>query len=582
VNFQHPEAIIPLFIGVIVLTVLYWKQEKSFYQFIYDFWFYRQSIWSRLSSLCFLAGFILLSIVLLDPRGPEKRVKGQISKDQTIILMDTSTSMLTEDLKPNRLEKAIWMAKHLVRNIFGHEVAILIFADITKKLTPFTDDMDLLDARLDSLRAVRKLQAGSDISSAIMEAVQFFKTNTEPMGNIVVFTDGEDHEQALKLEIPEKINLIFVGVGTQRGGPIPLKDSQGLFFGNKKYRGETVTSRLSEDFFKKTAAGSKNIFYFIPRNNQMPTNDIISVMKNQKLQQQEKDNIIRPVEMQTWAVPGIILLILSYIFKNMKGFVLTSLLIISMSSFAQEEEKENKLSEEALKGLQLLQENKLSSSQKLALADKLASEKQPKVADILYQEEFTNEASKKENPASYFNYGTMKLQEKKYAEGFQVYKDLKKWLEKNELKISEDLKKEMDENIERAFAQSSSSGQGEGEGKDQSQSGDSQNQEGQGKSSKNNKSKEGEGDQKKNPFDTKNKDQEKKAGKNEEKKDESGKGEKPEEQEPQVSQGEPQDPQKGKKKLSPLLEQLKSDDRQLQGKLLDTQTQKRLKSRKDW
>jgi Ca-activated chloride channel family protein len=570
-NFLYPEAVIPLFISLIIISVLFIKEERSFFKYVQKFWFYRQSGVSKLSSILILSGFIILSIILLDPRGKEEKIKSFITKDQTVIMIDTSTSMLTEDVKPNRLEKSVWMAKHLVRNIYGHETALLIFADITKKLSPFTEDLDLLDARLDSVKSMRKLQAGSDIKSAIMESVQFFNANQENGGNIIIFTDGEDHENSLDVKIPDKINLILIGVGTERGGPIPLKDNQNLFYGNKKYQGETVTSKLSIDFFKKSASNKKNIHYFIPKHNQLPTTDILSVMEKQKKDRQEQENIIRPVLMDKLAIPGLIFLLFGFLLKNLKAFVFSFLVILSV-----EAKEEAKFSENALKGIEQLQNNEMNTEQKLALADLLAKEKHVALANSLYEEEFTKDEFKKENINSYFNYGTMLLNEKKYDQALKTYQEIKKWSEKKEVDLETELSKKIKENIERAFSASSSSSKDKNKDQSEEKNNQSGQWQGEGKSGDNQKDPKENKNNDQNPFDPKNKDKEKPEKNPDDKKDE--KENKPQDQQESEGQTKPQQ----KKKMSPLLEQLKSDDRQLQGKFLDTQTQKRLKSRKDW
>ena len=106
------------------------------------------------------------------------------------------------------------------------------FSDTQKKLIPFTNDTDLLDARVDGLRDINITRGGSNISQAILESLQYFKTqssSTIAEGNILLITDSEDNGTPLNLDIPDSVSLAVVGVGTKQGGPIPLHDKKGEF-----------------------------------------------------------------------------------------------------------------------------------------------------------------------------------------------------------------------------------------------------------------------------------------------------------------------------------------------------------------
>jgi Ca-activated chloride channel family protein len=220
-NFIYQNYLMLVVFLFVVIVAFFLFLEKRFFDYIKQFWFFKRSLFNILSSLCLVIGFFLFCMILLDPRGPEQKVKTKVKKDQTILLIDTSTSMLAEDVKPNRIEKAIWMAKNFTRSAVGHELAVLIFADITKKLVPFTNDVDLLESRLDSIKEIRNLNAGSSIEQAIAEAVYFFPKGEDVSGNIIVFTDGEETHDEVSFNLPNNIHVIMIGVGTKTGGPIP-------------------------------------------------------------------------------------------------------------------------------------------------------------------------------------------------------------------------------------------------------------------------------------------------------------------------------------------------------------------------
>src|SRR5690606_7959472 len=128
-----------------------------------------RSFVSHISKICFLVGFSLLALSLLDLRGPEERIKAQVPSKRTIVLMDTSASMLAEDVRPSRLEKAVLLAKHFARKAVGHQISVIVFSETQMKIVPFTSDLDLIDSRLESIRGLKNHYASSALSLALQD-----------------------------------------------------------------------------------------------------------------------------------------------------------------------------------------------------------------------------------------------------------------------------------------------------------------------------------------------------------------------------------------------------------------------------
>jgi Ca-activated chloride channel family protein len=574
-------------IGMLVFIFLVILTERKFFNWIREHWLFQRRFSHRLSSVLLLLGFALLSVILLDPRESETRIKGKIRKDRTIILVDTSTSMLTEDVRPNRLDRAVLVGKHFIRKAVGHEVAIIVFADITKKLVPFTTDIDLLDARMDSIKQLKNMNAGSAIGLAIEEAVQHFDSKDDSVkGNLLVITDGEDNADSANFKVPEGISVAFVGVGTQEGGPIPMKDNMGMFYGHKRSQGQTVTSKLNQDFFSTALKSIPHAKYFPVQSFDLPTMEILSFFEQRKAQEAEGDNVIRPVALERWLYPAVVALLLGYLLRFWRPLVMVALIVQTLS-FSHAQEKE--LPPEIIQRIDQLKKGQLDREERINLADQLVQYKMHDMAQALYEENMTTE-DMTERQQSYFNWATSELETGKFEGALDKYSDLEaqaKSKNDNELlksikenikrvmvpppeKQKQDKKEEQDkQNQENKDQQNQDES---GEGKDQQGSGNSQQQEKNKNDSSDGK------DDKKNPFDMKKDEQ------SDQKKDESqDKEEKKKEQGMKPQELEGQGEEKKKIKVSPLLEQLKQDDRKLQLKLLDTSTQKRTdRKKKDW
>jgi Ca-activated chloride channel family protein len=574
-----------IFLGVVIFF------EGRFFRVILKYWFYRRSIFSWVSSMLFLAGMGGLIFSLLDARGPEERIKTQVPKQRTIILIDTSASMLAEDVKPSRLQKAALIAKHFARKAAGHQISIVAFAEIQKPIVPFTNDLDLIDARLDSVKFLRNQYGSSALSVAIQESIQYFlEGGGEMRGNLLVFTDGEETSEGVRLKIPEGIHVAFVGVGTNQGGRIPLDDGRGFRFGYKKDHGKDVITKLNENFFKSTVSDLPSAKYWLANSYSLPSEEILEFFQSEEKKSEEKqDMIIRPVMMEWIVLPSLLLLVLSWFFKSIRIFTLGLLLIIG-PSYSQEDEKIN-YTPELIKKMEELQAGKLNPAQKAKLADDLYQAGAKEEALALFEENLSKDRLNPEIPKeAYLNYGTALLEKGKSQEGFAVYETLGKSLARGEK--SQSLRDKMEKNSVAFFKQEKQKKeQQKKDQKDKDQKKDDQNNQGQGgeskqqgqsgqdkkqESGKNDKDKKDE--EKKNQDKDQDKDQEKKSDQgDEDKKDE------PKESEPEEKkEAKPLPP----KKLAPKLKQLMSDDRQLQMKMIEQGTRdlnrKKLRNSKDW
>ena len=94
--------------AICLLFFIQLKLEINFYRWVKTYWFYSRKFRIVVSSILKLLGFSLLILSLLDFRGEEEKTKLQVSDQKTIILIDSSASMLAEDIRPNRFK--IWIS----------------------------------------------------------------------------------------------------------------------------------------------------------------------------------------------------------------------------------------------------------------------------------------------------------------------------------------------------------------------------------------------------------------------------------------------------------------------------------------
>ena len=601
-NFLRMELAPGLVIGFILLAGLVILLERRLFKIIKTYWFYKRSLLSYVASFLFLAGMGTLLLSLLDARGPEEKIKTAAPTERTIILIDTSASMLAEDVKPSRLQKAVLVAKHFARKAAGHQIAVVVFAEIQKKIVPFTNDLDLIDARLETLKNLRNNYGSSALSVALQESIQYFKeTGSEARGNILVLTDGEETADGVDLNVPKDIHVALVGIGTEQGGRIPMDDGRGLRYGYKKNGGKDVITKLNERFFEKVAADLPSAKYWIANSYTLPSDEIVEFFKGETVKgQDEQDMIIRPVMMEWIVLPALGLLILSYFFKALRIFTL-GLFLIVMPIHAQENaegEKEIKLSPETISKLEDLQQGRLNQMQRLKLADDLQKQGALEESQQLYKENLPlDKIDKSIPPEAYLNYGTGLLQSKKTSDGLKMYDKLTNFLGEDEK--SKEIKETMAKNTLSHFRmqqeQKKKDKEDQQKKKDQ-QNKDQQNQSG-GTDNKDQKGEQGQqkkdqqnGQQKKpdQNKDQKGEDQKDKQDKDkgDEKKEDKDQGDKDEKDKKEGSPEEGEKKPMPPKKMPAKLKQLMSDDRQLQMKVIENGTRdlnkKKSRTSKDW
>jgi Ca-activated chloride channel family protein len=588
-NLTQPHYLPGLIIIFCVFAFIVLRFETQFFAFIKKHWFLKRSFINYISSFLFILGTGGLLVSLLDLRGPEERIKTEVPKDRTIILIDTSASMLAEDVKPSRLQKAALIGKHFARKAAGHQLSVVAFAEIQKKIVPFTNDLDLIDARLDSIKNLRNQNGSSALSLAIQESIQYLReAGGEARGNILVLTDGEETAEGISLNIPKGIHLALVGIGTEQGGRIPLDDGRGFRFGYKKDRGQDVITKLEENFFKQVTSDVPSGKYWLANSYTLPSEEILGFFKGEKNRESsQQEMVIKPVLMEWIVVPSICALVLSYVLKSIRIFTLV-VLLFSISTHSQENEAPE-LSPDTVQKLQDLKEGKLSKAQRIKLADELFRAGAKEEGLSLYQENLPPDFDHQLPPEAYLNYGTALLQSGKIQEGLDVYRKLSTGLG-NEASAN-NLRDMMDKNVLAAFRKQ--------EQQKKQQKKQQENQKKQDSSESNDKESKG---NKQSGSDKQNQSQSsqgKEQEKNEKKSDD--KNNSPERDQPKTDQDpnetsedkqskKDQKPQETKNTPSPKLpaklKQLMSDDRQLQLKMIENGTKdlNRRKSRKskDW
>lgn len=142
-----------------------------------------------------------------------------------LVAVDTSASMLAEDYRPNRLERAKDLLQDIIWRARGDRVGVMAFAGSVAIQSPLTLDYSMASAALKSLGPQSVAAGGTAIGKAIDAAVEAFKTASTGERVLVLLTDGEDQGSepidAAERAVKAGVKIYTIGIGTSQGVPIP-------------------------------------------------------------------------------------------------------------------------------------------------------------------------------------------------------------------------------------------------------------------------------------------------------------------------------------------------------------------------
>ncbi len=272
-RFAHPEYLNLLYL-LPVLIALFWylgRNRKKLLQNFADKELHK-TLFPTDSNLKRWTKFVIILLALtclvFAAANPQVGTKMQEVKQTGIdvfILLDVSNSMMAEDIKPNRLEKAKYQISNLINKLRGDRIGLIIFAGQAYVQIPLTTDYSAANLFLSAVDVNSVPSQGTAIASAINLATASFDTlSTQKV--IIAITDGEDHEgdvqKAVENAVSRDIKIYTIGLGSEGGVPIPVYNNRSQLVGFKKDReGNTVLTKLDEDVLKRIAIDGNGKYF---------------------------------------------------------------------------------------------------------------------------------------------------------------------------------------------------------------------------------------------------------------------------------------------------------------------------------
>lgn len=271
-------------------------------------------------------GLMLIVIGLLGPTKAIGEKEIQSSGLDVYVLLDTSKSMLSQDVLPSRLDRLKMIVESLLEQLDGDRIGFIPFASSAYIQMPLTDDYDLAKMFLGVVDTDMISGGGSNLAKALEIAMDSFDVSAKGDKAVIILSDGEEHDGITEGIIDdlkaEGIKVYSVGIGTLDGALIPEYSDDGLNqVGFKKdSNGDTVLTKLNEELLVQLASATGGTYYM-----EATTGNISDSLKRELGTLKEGVRAVKKVKnyehlFQYFLVPGVGLLLLGLILSK-RGFI---------------------------------------------------------------------------------------------------------------------------------------------------------------------------------------------------------------------------------------------------------------------
>ena len=246
----------------------------------------------RLYNIKFILVAITLALGILAMANLRKPKAGEGDEKRAgidvMIALDVSKSMLSEDIKPSRLEKAKQCVNMLTDQIDNNRVGLVLFAGQAYLQMPLTSDITASKLYLSNASTDAVAVQGTDISSALQLCQNSLDTKEKKYKAVVLISDGEDHDPKTKDMLQDLYDngvvVYTIGIGTASGSPIV--EAGNVY--KTDINGQTVISKLNEEELKMIAEKTGGAYYHL--DNSLTTASAVATQLNSMDKKQLEGN----------------------------------------------------------------------------------------------------------------------------------------------------------------------------------------------------------------------------------------------------------------------------------------------------
>ena len=243
--------------------------------------------WLKISLLCVAIFFFTLGLMRPQMGAKVREVKRQ--GIEVVVALDVSNSMLAEDFRPNRLERAKLAISRLVDKLKDDRIGLIVFAGDAYVQLPVTTDYVSAKIFLSSISPGIVPKQGTAIGAAIHTGIRSFTLQSTKSRVLIIITDGENHEDdavSMAEEAYKQGIIVYtIGIGSEQGKPIPMPDGTML----KDKDGNIVVTKLDELTLQKIATAGGGA-YTRATNADLGLDRVIDDIRN--MEKQEMSSVV--------------------------------------------------------------------------------------------------------------------------------------------------------------------------------------------------------------------------------------------------------------------------------------------------
>ncbi|MFH1319465.1 MAG: VWA domain-containing protein [Bacteroidota bacterium] len=274
IDYLYAFALIPVLI-IIFWIMLYWKKRAlrafgdiSIINQLMPFVSKNRPV-LKFIVLLFALAFMILGIA--NPQIGSKMEEVKREGVDLMIALDVSNSMMAEDIKPSRLERAKQAISKLIDKLHNDRIGLVVFGGEAFIQLPITTDYSAAKMFLSTISTDIVPTQGTAIGEAIDLSIRSFSNNENnpEKGNIknkaiIIITDGENHEddavKASQGAAEKGIVVHTIGMGLVKGAPIPIFNRGKQIGFRKDKEGNTIITKLDEIKLQQIASAGNGTY----------------------------------------------------------------------------------------------------------------------------------------------------------------------------------------------------------------------------------------------------------------------------------------------------------------------------------
>ncbi|MGL4688003.1 MAG: vWA domain-containing protein [Fusobacteriaceae bacterium] len=267
-----------------------------------------------IKGLLFIIGGIFVFVALLSPQKLIEEEKQEVKGLDIYILIDTSNSMMVEDVYPTRLARAKQVIEEVLNDLKGDRIGIIPFSDSAYVQLPLTDDYTMANNYIDAIDTTLISGGGTELLSAIKLAEISFKETATENPVVLIVSDGGDYNKTLSDYIKgTKLKIYSIGIGTKEGNIVPEYEKGKKIGFIKDKSGSAALSKLNSELLKDISGEN----YFEINNTKDESKRFVRAISNLERNNVREENLKNYRKYFQYPLfLGIILLLIAYLIKG--------------------------------------------------------------------------------------------------------------------------------------------------------------------------------------------------------------------------------------------------------------------------